>query len=79
MDDIVHRVKERKEVSIGYMITLFHDEDLRKEGRKEGHSDIFGLYGMLKLQDRSDEFEKAMEDASVLDALLEEYYAAVKS
>ena len=83
MDDIVHRVKERKDVSIGYMITLFHDEDLRKEGRKEGRkeerADILGLFKMLKSQNRDADIDCMLDDPERIDALLEEYYATVKS
>ena len=87
MDALVNRVKDRKEVSINYMITFNHDEDMRAEGRKEGRAegraenraDMAGLFKMLKTQGRSDEFEQAMEDASVLDHLLEEYHSSVHS
>ena len=79
MDDIVHRVKERKEVSIGYMITLFHDEDLRKEGRKEERADILGLFKMLKSQNRDADIDCMLDDPERIDALLEEYHSTVKS
>ena len=79
MDDIVHRVKERKEVSIGYMITLFHDEDLRIEGRKEERADILGLFKMLKSQNRDADIDCMLDDPERIDALLEEYHATVKS
>ena len=93
MDALVSRVKDREEVSIHYMITLFRDEDIRREaraeglaegreeglaeGRVKGRADMMALFKALLSQGRSDDFTRAMDNPAYLEELLSEYHSSI--